>query len=505
MNFLKSNPFRQKNFQYGTAAVVLVAVVLACLVIFNVLLSLFSSYFGWYVDISGAGLFGFSDESLALLDTIDGEKNKITVYYMTDENTLSSSDYGKYVLSLTDALQNRYDFVEVEHFESINTDLFEVAAVYGQKKEYAASFEQLYTEQGFTQGTIILRNDTYLLDENGDYLLSITGEKQTDYRVTTFSITELYSESSLSFLGDFYLTGRLMGICHSNLPAYFLMGHGDIPTEDDDDYGNATLLADLLATCGYAPEKLDLTQKNFVGDTAENALCVIFAPRIDLTATEIDRLSAFVQAGGHVMAFTDGTYYRLDKLTAFLSGFGITVANAKIQSGAESSLGDNGFMFVADTVWSDALLSTVTSREAKTVLASCRLLSLDETKGARALLAPPDSYAAVGNESEKPENAAAVAISSAEGRGSILVSGSTSLASSLMYFPSYNNRSLLLAVLADMGAEGLPLNVEVKSLATDGLDLTKGQATAISFVVSLVPAAIAAVVGTVIYIRRKRS
>ncbi len=505
MKIMKSNPFRNKNFQYGTAAVILVAVVLACVVIINVLLTFFTSYFGWYVDISSSGLFELSDESFAHLDTIDGEKNKITVYYMADENTLSATDYGKYVLGLTDALRNRYDFIEVEFFNSIKTNLFEVAAVYGEKKEYAETFEYLYENQSFTQGTMILRNDTYLLDENGNYQLSITGEKQSDYRVSTFSITELYSEPTATFIGDFFLTGRIMSICQSPTTAYFLTGHGDISTQDDGDFGNAELLADLLACSGYSVKKWDLTKKDFSADTVKDSVAVIFAPRIDFSAEELERLSAFVAAGGHVMAFTDGTYYRLDKLNAFLAGYGITVVNAKIQSGADASLGDNGFMFAADAVWENPILNSVREREKKMVLSTCRMLSLDTDKGAKALLVPPASYSLVGVDETKPENAAAVAISSDASRGSVFVSGSASLASSLVYSSGYNNRNLLLSVLADMGAEDVLLNVDVKNLASDGLDLTKGQATAVSIVVAILPAAIVAAIGTVIYIRRKRS
>lgn len=505
MNMMKTNPFRNKNFQYGSAAVILVAVVLACIVIFNVLLSLFTAHFGWYADISSSQLFELSDESLSLLDTVDGEKNKVTVYYMADENTLSSTDYGKYVLGLTDSLENRYDFIDVKFFDSIKTNLFEVAAVYGEKKEYAESFEQLYENQGFTQGTMILRNDTYLLDENGEYQLGITGEKQADYRVSTFSITELYSEPTATFIGDFFLTGRIMSICQANKTAYFLSGHGDISTEDDGDFGSSELLADIFSCSGYNVKKHDLTKSDFDADYVKDSVAVIFAPRIDLSAKEIERLSAFVSAGGHVMAFTDGTYYRLDKLTAFLSGYGITVVNAKIQSGVDSSLGDNGFMFAADTAWDSPIFKNLRDREKKMVLSSCRVLSLDETKGAKALLTPPASYAPVGADETKPENAAAVAISEDSSRGSVFVSGSISLASSFMYSSSYNNRNLMLSVLAEMGAENVLLNVDVKNLANDGLDLTKGQASALSLVVAIIPAAIASAIGIVIYVRRKRS
>ena len=497
------NVFKKKNFQYGTAAIVLVAIVIACVIVCNVLLSLFSSHFGWYADISASGLFRFSDESLKLLDTVDGKKNTLSIYFLTDENTLNTTNYGKYVLGLTTELTNRYDHISVTHFSNINKDLFEVAAVYGEK--YLSEFERLYENGEFATGTMILRNDTYLLDENGDYELGITGERREDYRVDTFNVNDLYSEPTMAFLGDFFLTGRIMGICHNPQTAYFLSGHGEISHKDDGDFGNAELLSDLLKNAGYTTAKLDLSQNNFPTNLREGTLAVIFAPRIDLTEGEIARLSAFVKAGGHLMVFTSGVYYRLEKLTAFLSEYGISVANAKIQSGADASLGDNGFMFAADTAWDHKVLAGITDREPKMVLSSSRLLRTDVEKGAVALLTPPASYTAVGVDTEKTPYDAAVALSKGEGRGSVFVSGSDTLASSLIYSPIYANRDLLLSVLADFGADDVPLNVGVETLASDGLDLTKGQATLVSILVSVLPAAAVMTVGIIIFERRNRS
>lgn len=500
---MMTNFFKKKSFQYGTAAVLLVAVVLAVVIVFNVLLSLFSSHFGWYADISSSGLFGFSEESLDLLDTVDGEKNELTLYFLVDENTLSSSDYGKFILGLTTELENRYDFFSVKHFSNINKDLFDIGAVYGDK--YFEQFQKMYDAGEFAPGTVILRNDTYLLKDNGDFELGITGEPRRDYRVTTFSINDLYSETTNAFLGEFVLTGRILGICRSTVPAYVLCGHGDVSLKDDGDFGNAELLCDLLENSGYQPEKLNLSEKNFPPDRPKASVAVIFAPRFDLTDTEIERLKTYIAEGGNLMVFTDGVYYRLDKLNALLSGYGIDVMNAKVQASSDASLGDNGFTFVPRVDWTSPVLSGVLDQERKLLLASCRLLKTDSAKGAEALLLPPASYTAVGVDTETSERDAVAAISKGEARGSVFVSGAATLASSPIYSQTYHNRDILLSVLADMGAENTPKNLEIKTLADDGLDLTKGEATLLSVLVSVLPALIVTVIGTVIFVRRKRS
>ncbi|MBQ7364583.1 MAG: Gldg family protein, partial [Clostridia bacterium] len=375
MNFL-----RKKSFQYGTAAIVLVAIVLALVVIFNVLLSMFSDHFGWYADISSAGLFRFSEESLSLLDTIDGENNRLTLYYLADKNTMASSDYGNYILGLTTELENRYDFISVEFVDDLNKDILKIAAIYGEK--YLDEFDKRYKDGTFTLGTMILRNDTYEIGEDGNYIIGITGEKQADYRVSTFTVNDMYSETTSAFLGDFLLTGRIMGICRQSPDAYFLTGHGNLTIADDGDFGNASVLSDLFLNCGYTVHKLNLSEKDFDKSIREASVAVIFAPRVDLTEGEIARLSDFVSRGGNVMFFADGDYYRLDKLTAFLEDYGITVANAKIKSPSQASLGNNGFSFAAEKNTASPVIASLRDKESKMALDSCRLLRVDAAKGA---------------------------------------------------------------------------------------------------------------------------
>lgn len=141
----------------------------------------------------------------------------------------------------------------------------------------------------------------------------------------------------------------------------------------------------------------------------------------------------------------------------------------------------------------------------KIVVDDARVLSIDSTKGATAVLMPPES-ATLNSSGKNPKNNEVVAAySTGSGRGSVFVSGSASLASSLIYEPSYTNRDLLLSVMDEMGGNNLPINVEIKTLSTDGLDLTRGEAITLSVVVSAIPALLFAAAGIIVYVRRKNS
>lgn len=496
MNLLKN-----KKFQYGSLAVLLTALILAVILVLNIIISMFSSHFGWYADTSSSGLFHFSERSLAMLDEIDRENNEIHIYYFCDENTLSETQYGKYVLTLTSELENRYaddEFVTVHHIEDINADIFEIGAIFGDK--YAETLQEIYENRSISNGTMVIRNNTREVGEDGEFI-----KDTEDYRVDVFSITDMYSEASASFLGDYTLTARILGVCHLSPTVYFLTGHDEMTVAEDGTYGNAEYLVELFDSCGFTAKKLYLAQADFKKDTVKPSIAVIFAPRTDYTQTELDKLSAFVENGGHLMMFADSVQRKLDNLNAFLSQYGIGIGSEKFKSGLDSSLSLGDYTFIAENKSDSSVIQNLADRLPKTVVSDARVILVDAARGASAVLVAPDSAKLNKNEATLTGKEAIAAYSTAQGRGSVFACGAASLASSLIYAPSYANRDVLLSVMQEMGAEDLPINLEVKTLATDGLDLTRGQAVTLTVAVTAIPALLIIAVGTVVYVRRKRS
>ncbi len=498
------NLFKSKKFKYGTAAVMLTVAVIAIVVAVNLLVSALAGHFGWYLDTSAAGLFSFSEQSLDRMDRLDRENNKLTLCYFADENTLNASDYGRYVLSLSGELEKRYgDFVSVKYLDNLDRDIIEIRELFGDK--YADTFRQLYEEGSFVPGTMVIRNDTYEMGADGKFVTDLAGNYRPDYRLRVFSIADMYSESGRAFLGEFRLTGHVVSVCTLSPTAYFITGHGEMSIEEDGDFGKATYLADLLENTGFTLKKLNLGQADFAATAVEPSLAVIFAPKNDFTEAELSRLSSFVEEGGQLMMFADGVYYKLDNLNAFLGNYGVSIVNAKFKSGSDAALSVDGFQFSASLVSEAPAVAAIENRDGRLVVADCRVLRVDSSKGAAALVNPPASVQAVGAVTELDGREAVAVYSTGEGRGGVFVSGADSLASSLLYEPGYTNRDLLLSVLTDMGAEGAPLNTVISPLATDGLDITKSQSTAIAVLLSTLPALVFAVLGVVIYVRRKRS
>ncbi|MBR6769101.1 MAG: Gldg family protein [Clostridia bacterium] len=495
MNFLKN-----KKFQYGSVAVLLTALILAVVLVTNILVTMFSDHFGWYADTSSSGLFDFSDTSISLLDKIDKENNKIHIYYFSDKNSLEQTPYGNYVLTLTNDLATRYaddEFVTVHYIDDVNKDIFEIGAIFGNK--YAAELERLYSNHEISNGTMVIRNDTKETDLDGSFV-----PDSEDYRVDVFSITDMYSETNASFIGDYMLTSRILGICQLTPTVYMMTGHDEMTVDEDGTYGNAEYLVDLFDSCGYEVKKLYLSQADFATGRVDGSVAVIFAPRIDYTKEEIEKLSRFVEKGGHLMMFADSVYRKLDNLTEFLSRYGITIEQDKFKGDLSSSLSLGDYQFICESNTKHDVMKRITATT-KIVVSDARVLEINAEKGAAAILLPPDS-ASLNSSGKAPKNNEVVAAySAAESRGSVFVSGSASLASSLIYMPSYTNRDLLLSVVDEMGGKNLPINVEIKTLATDGLDMTRGEAITLSVAVSAIPALLFAVLGTFVYVRRKNT
>ncbi len=497
------NLFKNKKFKYGSAAVAFTAVVIAVTVILNILISTLSAHFGWYADISSGGLFSFSDNSTEMLDEIDGENNKLTLYYFTDQNNLESTLYGNYVLSLTKELENKYDFFEIKYIENINRELATIAEIFGDK--YYDEWLDMYTNEEFSIGTMILRNDTYEMGADGKYILDLSGKKSEDYRIRVMSINEMFSDAANSFVGEYILTGNIASICTLSPTVYFTTGHGEMTIEEDGEYNNAAYLIDIFKTSGFEIKKINLMQADFEKTTVEPSIAVIFTPKNDFTQTELERLGAFVDGGGSVMYFSDSVNNRLDNITEFLSGYGITVVSAKYRDSGDASLSVGGYDFSVDYNKNSSIINRLESLNKKTVVSDSRVISVDSSKGAVPLLLPYSSTEIISSSYKADGSEAIAAYSSAEGRGSVFVSGSAALASSLIYVPSYNNRDLLLSVINEIGVESVPINLNVSTLATDGLDITTSQANTISIIISVIPALVFAAVGVFVYIRRKRS
>ena len=59
---------RSRRFRYGSMSVLITALVIAAVIIFNVIFSALASKFLWYIDLTREGIYTLSDNCIELIE-----------------------------------------------------------------------------------------------------------------------------------------------------------------------------------------------------------------------------------------------------------------------------------------------------------------------------------------------------------------------------------------------------------------------------------------------------
>ncbi|MGM9637776.1 MAG: Gldg family protein [Eubacteriales bacterium] len=519
------NLLKKKNFRFGSLAVVLSAVVIAVIVVVNVIISSLATKYGWYFDMTSENLYQVSDESIELLSAVDGTKNQVTIYFLTDKDRLgqgvSSSDYygesGYWGMApiheLAKQLADTFSFISVDYI-NLTSDPDRLREIVGSD----------YEDSYFSQTVILIDNYTEYTDTSGNVY-----DSAHNYRVyarESFYTYDYTTTTVAAFLGDYRFCSAIRSITvePDQAPiAYFLSGHGesigsyDRTAEDQTsiDYGDAQSLWQIFRDCGYEIRKIDLRYENF--DPDRDGVAVIYAPVSDYISQttseqfdEIAKLSAYLDYGNHsLMAFLDPKEGSLSNLESFLGQTaGVTFVQQKLKDNGQNSVSVDGYSLVGQPVEDNPILadlSKVYTEGEKTIFQTARPLTLEEGKGAVSLYQVPssvqnDGYTGAGVDS-------LLALTTTPAGGQILTCGTSKLVDSV-YMDSdiYANHDLMLRILDDMNdSDRVSFGIPMKVIRNEGLDLTTHQANVLSVVITLGLPLVFAVAGTIVYIRRRHS
>ena len=117
------------------------------------------------------------------------------------------------------------------------------------------------------------------------------------------------------------------------------------------------------------------------------------------------------------------------------------------------------------------------------------------------MLLPKSAYS-----EEFGDSAALMTMTSVDNGGKIFVCGSTDFANNIILESDvYSNKNLLFSVLYEMNVGEVPMNIEMKIVRSEGLDRTEQEARAWTLAVSVAMPLVVAIIGTVVYVRRKHS
>ena len=124
---MKTDFLRSRRFRYGSMSVVITALIIVAVILFNVIVSALASKFLWHVDLTREGLYSLSDNCKELLkDTFDDvsesrreqgitEPLKVTIKFCDMEDNIMEVTAQRYVLMTARELADRFpDFVDIQ-------------------------------------------------------------------------------------------------------------------------------------------------------------------------------------------------------------------------------------------------------------------------------------------------------------------------------------------------------------------------------------------------------
>ncbi len=535
--------FKNKKFKYGSLGVGFTVTVIALLVVINVIVYTLVYGLGWYFDMTSEKMYNISDSTRAKLDTIDGELNDITIYFMSEADKLSvgatSSNYSaqsmsnlwgmRYIHSLANELADEYSFIKCDYID-LSSEPDRIKEIVG---------EEYYNAANFSASSVLIDNYTVERESDGTIINGVDGKPLYRHNFRLYSRNSFYSFDYTSasyyfvsaFKGDYRFCSSILSICETTIPtAYFISGHGeDIGAytvgKQDASYNLAQQLWQLFVDSGYEVKKINLQYENFANEP--NAVAVIFSPSTDYsgnsaleTNSELGKIDAFLQTSGHsLMVLLDYEARELPNLEGYLeSNYGVKYENAQIKDNGENSI-DVSMLTIAGRLENDSSLSGYALTESilqkqtvgKSVFNSARPIKItDSAKAGSVVYAPTSAYAEYTDgtrESYSEVSPASLMTLSAKSEGSYVICMGSSYAANTVYADSgiYENRNLILSAIDLMSNEEVPLNIEYKNMDNNGLDLTKREAITATVILSAAVPLVVLVIGLIVYIRRRHS
>lgn len=522
---------QNKSVRYGSLSAGLTVAVIAVIVVLNIIVSNIFALVGTNFDMTADNLFGVSDETHSLLEKVDGDHNKVTIYFLTAPDNLdavATSNHGytssglwgmKYIHELALELAEAHDYISVDYID-ISKDPARIKEILGDH----------YSSTSVNAACIVVDNYTPERDSKGNIILDANGEPASYWhncRVYTRNDFYAFNTSSygvIGFKGDYRFCSSILAVTKEVAPtAYILTGHGESVGEykmgeDSVDFGDASSLYNLLHDSGYNIRHINLQYEDFEADE-ENALAVIFSPKSDLlsgatgSADEISKLKAFLGQSGHsLMVFADPNTRTLPNFEGFLDEVGgIKLSSDKLKNDGSSSVTVDGYSLAGSFNAEGNLLSEnlkTAVADSKAIFRLARTITISDPDKAKAVYTLPEGCVAEANDGSVTEVADGALLTLSEvGEGSYIMTAGTSMISYVNYIenPNYANREILVTAIGTMSGEDTAGAVRSRIIPNEGLNLTTRQATIWSVVISAGLPLVIAVIGICVYVRRRHS
>lgn len=537
------NPASTRKLKYGAISVVLTAVVVAAIIIFNTIFSALVYKYNWYVDMTKEGIYGLSDSGRVLLDEIDAD---INIRFCAPYDELEGNWYMKMVLSLVKEMAAEYDNITYDYIDIIKNPT--ASAKYKSTTATSIKTTNVIVESG-TEFRVFAATALFTQNESGT-IWAFNGEKKlisamiqiTQAEIPIAYLTYTHGESTLIEMvnqvvdSGSYTTAEVLDMLKNN-------------------YGYDVSMLELLYDAGFEVRGIDLTKEDF--DPA-GRLLVICNPIYDFEGisddtkgrkSEIEKIDDFLDGFGNLMVFVDPDTEELPELYEFLSEWGIEFDNSVIKD-PSSSLDSEHYSLVGDyAVDYSSYTSSSSSSETeynpdalgaslvksmteigtppKTVVRYARPINrLWDSKDGRitstALYTSTGAQKYVDGEMVEEGRYPLIVLSresryvdetDANGETSQVLHSNYVFACGSKYLTSsdyldkkaYGNSDILYAMMRTMGKTQVPADLDFKVFDDESLSITTAEATNWTIFLTAVIPACFLIAGAVVWIRRKHA
>lgn len=528
----ENKKFDSKKLKYGTSATVITVIVIAALVVLNVIVTALGTAYGWYTDISAQNYYEVSDafkKEFEGLTKSDGKTTNFNIVLMMDEDRFSTYNYQTLlVYNTVKEISKTYPNVKLKAINS-------------------TAHPELVEQYKFTYGDTISITDVVVeaADENFEPLSAASNKK---YGINAFFAFDqsgnLYGYNAEARLLSAF--AQMLGKDENQPVAFYMQGHGEPSLDTVSD-----TWVDLLQNCGYRVEEINLRSGEVefsdfydveaAGDY-NNCVLIINDPKFDLQVpdasdkdlvNEVRKIREFFGTGyGNIIVTVSSTTPDLPALNELLSEFGLGYGGA-ISDSSHSIASSDASKITADySKMSDGMalslknelfgsrstsVATVFESPANVYVKdknsgmSDTLHGYNGSYGAYALMYPYSS-AKIEDREGYDECFLGVYYSTWDvnddnnTRSYAFVVGSTEFLS-LSYANTCMNRTIMTWILSQIYDEMITFEGVnfIQFTNSSALEITDSAATAWTVATIVVVPVISAVIGVIVWIRRRHS
>lgn len=485
----------------------LTAVFIAAVVVVNVVIYGLSSRFGWYFATGETYEHTIGDATDGYLAEV-ADKGEVTILFCDARDSLEADSVFNLVWQTALQFSQKYDFISVENVN-----------IYTNPERV-----EPYKYQREADGSYTIDPDTgKRVKINTISTQSVIFVSDTDYAALTMESFFVLDSDRLitAYNGEEVTAAMIHRVLSEDRPvAYFTTTHGETFSSA---FNNRLLFA------GYTAAEIDLWQTT--PEVGAGNLLVISNPRYDFdrgdssrgVIGELDRIEAFLGAGGSVYVMLDPLVTGTVQLEALLSDWGITVMREKTDASERDTVmirdrtdavTTDGYGLITAFGDSAAARQIATEMDAagagRVIIRQASPLVLSDAAGktVSSLLVSSDSSAAYAGgkavDSAGRYTVAAISQDDASGGGIFAVGSVYFTSQSAITTNEYGNKDLVFLSFRHLSGASVPVGCTYLLFSSGTLeDLTMWEARLWTVLFAGVLPLAAAVTGIII-IRRRR-